>query len=99
MRGVLRYRGEGVVGILDSTRAGETEQGYPIVGDVESALALNPTSHSSVSLRKAVASRPPGRKVLRDCVERGISVENGLHEFIPRRPELGAARGRAPERR
>ena len=31
MRGVLRYRREDVVAILDSTRAGETEDGVPIV--------------------------------------------------------------------
>ena len=38
MRGVLRYRREDVVAILDSTRAGETEDGVPIVGSVEEAL-------------------------------------------------------------
>ena len=42
MRGVLRYRREDVVAILDSTRAGETESGVPIVGDVEAALAYEP---------------------------------------------------------
>jgi len=88
MRGVLRYRGEDVVGILDSTRAGETEQGYPIVGDVESALALNPTV-ALVGVATQGGRFPPAwRKVLRDCVERGISVENGLHEFIRDDPEL-----------
>ena len=31
MRGVLRYRRDDVVAILDSTRAGESEEGVPIV--------------------------------------------------------------------
>ena len=30
MRGVLRYRREDVVAILDSTRTGETEDGVPV---------------------------------------------------------------------
>ena len=34
MRGVLRYRREDVVAILDSTRAGETEEGVPVVESV-----------------------------------------------------------------
>ncbi|MFZ0341437.1 MAG: hypothetical protein WAL31_03790, partial [Gaiellaceae bacterium] len=44
MRGVLRYRRDDVVAILDSTRAGETEDGVPVVASVEDALALGPTT-------------------------------------------------------
>ena len=44
MRGVLRYRREDVVAILDSTRAGESEEGVPIVADVAAALPLAPTA-------------------------------------------------------
>ena len=39
MRGVLRYRRDDVVAILDSTRAGESESGVPIVGAVDDASA------------------------------------------------------------
>ena len=56
MRGVLRYRGEDVVAILDSTRAGESEQGVPIVADVAAALALAPDGG-------ARRRRDPGRPV------------------------------------
>ena len=42
MRGILRYRREDVVAILDSGRAGETEEGLPIVADVASALVHGP---------------------------------------------------------
>ena len=34
MRGVLRYRRDDVAAVLDSTRAGETESGVPVVGSV-----------------------------------------------------------------
>ena len=39
LRGVLRYRREAVVAILDSQRAGETEDGVPIVARVVSRIA------------------------------------------------------------
>jgi len=88
MRGVLRYRGEDVVGILDSMRAGETEEGYPIVADVEAAIGLGPNV-ALVGVATQGGRFPPAwRKVLRDCVEHGISIENGLHEFIRDDPEL-----------
>src|SRR5207344_1653362 len=79
MRGVLRYRGEDVVAILDSTRAGETEHGCPIVADVAAALALAPTV-ALVGVATQGGRFPPAwRALLRDCVVAGISVENGLH--------------------
>ena len=43
-RGLLRYRGDDVVAVLDSARAGETMEGKPIVGSVEDALGLGPTT-------------------------------------------------------
>ena len=41
-RGVLAYGERPVVAILDSTRAGETQGGVPIVGSVEEALGYEP---------------------------------------------------------
>ena len=38
-RGVIRYRPEQVVAVLDSQRAGETQDGFPVVATVEEALA------------------------------------------------------------
>jgi uncharacterized NAD-dependent epimerase/dehydratase family protein len=88
MRGVLRYRGEDVVAILDSERAGESEQGIPLVGDVAAALHLRPTV-ALVGVATQGGRFPPAwRAVLRDCVANGISIENGLHEFIRDDPEL-----------
>ena len=61
MRGVLRYGREPVVAILDSTRAGETHDGIPIVATVERrALLRARRPRSSASRRRAGASRRRG---------------------------------------
>jgi uncharacterized NAD-dependent epimerase/dehydratase family protein len=44
MRGVVRYRPEQVVAVLDSRRAGETEGGVPVIGDVAAAMRFRPTT-------------------------------------------------------
>src|SRR3954469_25843917 len=43
-RGVMRYGRDPVVVILDSTRAGETYEGIPIVGTYEEALRYEPNT-------------------------------------------------------
>jgi uncharacterized NAD-dependent epimerase/dehydratase family protein len=88
MRGVLRYRREDVVAILDSTRAGESEEGVPIVADVAAALPLAPTA-ALVGVATQGGRFPPAwREILRDCVTNGIGIENGLHQFLRDDPEL-----------
>ncbi len=60
-RGVLRYRPEQVVAILDSARAGETQDGVP--DRRQRRRGAPPSSRrprSSASRRRAAASRPPG---------------------------------------
>ena len=90
MRGVLRYRREDVVAILDSTRAGETEDGVPIVGSVDEALALGPTT-ALVGVATQGGRFPPAwMELLCACVEHGLDVENGLHVFLADDPELSA---------
>jgi uncharacterized NAD-dependent epimerase/dehydratase family protein len=81
-RGVMRYVPEQVVALLDTARAGETEQGFPIVGVVEDALAYEPTT-ALVGVATQGGRFPPAwRELLRACVESGLDVENGLHEFL-----------------
>jgi uncharacterized NAD-dependent epimerase/dehydratase family protein len=88
MRGVLRYRREDVVVLLDSTRAGETHDGVPIVATVEEALPFEPTV-ALVGVATQGGRFPPAwRELLRRSIEHGLSVENGLHEFIAEDPEL-----------
>ncbi|HZS30203.1 MAG TPA: DUF1611 domain-containing protein [Gaiellaceae bacterium] len=90
MRGVLRYRRDDVVAILDSTRPGETEEGIPVVGTVEDALPLGPTT-ALVGVATQGGRFPPAwLEILRACVENGLDVENGLHVFLSDDPELSA---------
>jgi uncharacterized NAD-dependent epimerase/dehydratase family protein len=89
-RGVLRYRPDEVVAVLDSVRAGETQDGKPIVAGVEEALALEPTA-ALVGVATQGGRFPPAwRELLQQCIAAGLDVESGLHEFISDDPELSA---------
>jgi D-glutamate N-acetyltransferase len=90
MRGVLRYRRQDVVAILDSTRVGESEDGVPIVGSVEEAAALGPTTALVGVVTQGGYFPPAWMELLRDCVEHGLDVENGLHVFLADDPTLSA---------
>ena len=90
MRGVLRYRREDVVAILDSTRAGEKEEGVPVVGRVEDALPLGPSTALVGAATQGGRFPPEWSDILRACVEHGLDVENGLHVFLAEDPALSA---------
>ena len=100
LHGLLRYRREDVVAIADSRRAGETHDGVPVVGSVDDALPFEPDV-AVVGVATVGGRFPPEwRAVLRRCVEAGLAVENGLHEFLVDDPELVAlARKRGVELR
>jgi len=88
--GVLRYRPEEVVAILDSTRAGEEQNGFPIVGTVADAMRYSPTV-ALVGVATQGGRFPPAwRELLKDVIAAGLDVENGLHEFLNRDEELTA---------
>jgi uncharacterized NAD-dependent epimerase/dehydratase family protein len=89
MRGVLRYRRDAVVAILDSERAqGETEHGAPVVRTVEEALAFNPNT-ALVGVATQGGRFPPAWiEILKTCIANGLHVENGLHVFLANDPEL-----------
>jgi len=95
MRGLLRYRREDVVAILDSTRAGETEEGVPVVESVVDAIPLGPTTALVGVATQGGRFPPEWIAILRACVEHGLDVENGLHVFLAEDPVL---RGLAAER-
>ena len=81
-RGVLAYGQRPVVALLDSTRAGETQGGVPIVASVDDALSLGPTT-AVVGVATQGGRFPPAwRELLRTCIGQGLHVENGLHEFL-----------------
>jgi len=87
-RGVMRYRPEDIVAILDSARPGETEDGFPVVGSVSDAAKYEPTT-ALVGVAPSGGRFPPAwRDVLKDSIRAGLDVENGLHEFVSEDREL-----------
>ena len=95
MHGVLRYRREDVVAILDSTRADESEAGVPIVGDVDAAAPFDPEV-ALVGVATQGGRFPPAwRELLRACIAHGVAIENGLHEMLADDPELRPLADRA----
>jgi uncharacterized NAD-dependent epimerase/dehydratase family protein len=87
-RGIIRYASDPVAVILDSTRAGETEQGIPIVGTVDDAMGFGPTT-AVVGVATQGGRFPPAwRELLKACIRAGLDLESGLHEFISEDAEL-----------
>jgi uncharacterized NAD-dependent epimerase/dehydratase family protein len=90
MRGVLRYRRDDVVAILDSARGGELEAGIPVVATVDDALRFGPTT-ALVGVATQGGRFPPAwLDLLARCIAKGLDVENGLHVFLADQPELAA---------
>jgi uncharacterized NAD-dependent epimerase/dehydratase family protein len=88
MRGVIRYRGDDVVAILDSERAGESHDGVPIVATVADALGFEPQV-ALVGVATQGGRFPPAwRALLTECIRNGLSIENGLHQMLHDDPEL-----------
>lgn len=86
--GVLRYGREPVVAILDSTHAGETYEGIPVVSSVNDALCFNPTTALVGVATQGGRFPPEWRELLKASVAKGLDLENGLHEFVSHDPEL-----------
>jgi uncharacterized NAD-dependent epimerase/dehydratase family protein len=88
MRGVVHYAADPVVAVLDSERAGETYEELRIVGTLDEAMPFEPTT-AIVGVATPGGRFPPAwRELLKQCVERGLDLENGLHEFLTNDPEL-----------
>lgn len=88
MRGVLRYRREDVVAILDSEHAGETQEGVPVVATVDDALGFDPET-ALVGVATQGGRFPPSwRELLKSSIAKGLNIDNGLHQFIADDPEL-----------
>jgi uncharacterized NAD-dependent epimerase/dehydratase family protein len=87
--GVLRYRRDDVVAILDSTRAsGDSDDGVPVVGSVDDAIRFNPNT-ALVGVATQGGRFPPAWiDLLESCIAKGLDVENGLHVFLGDDPKL-----------
>jgi uncharacterized NAD-dependent epimerase/dehydratase family protein len=88
--GVIRYRPEDVVAVLDSQSDEPEHQGFPLVRTVEDARQYEPTV-ALVGVATQGGRFPPAwRELLQDCIRAGLDVENGLHEFLSTDEELSA---------
>jgi D-glutamate N-acetyltransferase len=93
-RGVLAYGERPVIALLDSTRAGETQNGVPVVGSVNDALCFNPST-ALVGVATQGGRFPPAwRELLKTAISKGLDVENGLHEFLADDEELAGLAAR-----
>jgi uncharacterized NAD-dependent epimerase/dehydratase family protein len=93
-RGILHYSPHPTVAVLDSMRAGETMGEVPVVATVEEAMPFGPTT-AVVGVATQGGRFPPAwRAVLRRCIESGLDVESGLHEFLSDDSELAAVAAR-----
>ena len=94
MWGVLRYRRDDVVAILDSERAGAEQDGVPVLASVEDALAFEPNT-ALVGVATQGGRFPPAWiELLKTCIANGLHIENGLHVFLADDPELSDLAGR-----
>jgi uncharacterized NAD-dependent epimerase/dehydratase family protein len=89
MRGVLRYRRDDVAAILDSSRRdGDTESGVPVVRSVADAKRYRPNT-ALVGVATQGGRFPPAwLDLLKECIEAGLDIENGLHVFLSEDPNL-----------
>jgi D-glutamate N-acetyltransferase len=96
LRGVMRYRRESVAAILDTERAGEADDGVPVVATVDDALAYEPNTALVGVATQGGRFPPEWHELLARCVARGLDLENGLHvrlRDVPGLAELAAANG------
>ena len=94
LRGVLRYRRESVVAILDTQRAGESDDGVPDRRDGRRRAWRYEPDTALVGVVTQGGHFPGDwQELLKSCVEHGLDLENGLHvrlHDIPGLPELAA---------
>ncbi|HEV8516410.1 MAG TPA: DUF1611 domain-containing protein [Candidatus Limnocylindrales bacterium] len=99
--GVIRYGGDAVVAVLDSTRADRNVREWlgdsfdiPVVADLDTALAFGPTA-LLLGIAPAGGKLPPAwRATVLRAIDSGLDVLSGLHVFLGDDPELSSAAAR-----
>jgi uncharacterized NAD-dependent epimerase/dehydratase family protein len=96
--GLVRYRPESVVAVLDSSQAGrntrdllDTEAAVPVVATLEAGIARGANTLLIGIAPQGGALPEEWRSLLRRALERRLSVTSGLHTFLADDPELSAA--------
>jgi uncharacterized NAD-dependent epimerase/dehydratase family protein len=87
-RGVIRYRPEDVVVVLDSQSEQTEHEGFPLVRTVAEAMAHDPTAALVGVATQGGRFPPEWRELLKECIAAGLDIENGLHEFLSTDPEM-----------
>jgi D-glutamate N-acetyltransferase len=91
LRGLMRYRRESVAAIQDTQRAGESDDGVPIVATVDEGMAYAPDTALVGVVTQGGHFPGDWQELLKSCVRHGLDLENGLHvrlRDIPGLPEL-----------
>jgi uncharacterized NAD-dependent epimerase/dehydratase family protein len=93
--GVIRYRPEEVVAVIDSMRAGRTSEDcvgvggdIPVVGELEAASALGADTLLLGTAPQGGTLPGSWRSVVVEALQRGWDVLSGLHVFLGDDPEL-----------
>lgn len=93
---VIRYRGDEVVAVLDSTQAGRSAAELLGVGEAVPIVAAVGDAPAADTLLLGTA--PPGgqipnawRGIILAAIERGLNVISGLHDFLGDEAEFVAA--------
>jgi uncharacterized NAD-dependent epimerase/dehydratase family protein len=97
--GVIRYGGDRVVALLDSTIAGRNVAEWlpghdiPAVGSLADALALDPPPDALlIGIAPTGGRLPPAwRATILDAIGAGLDVLSGLHTLLGDDPEFAAA--------
>ena len=101
-RGVIEYGPDPVVAVVDSTQAGTNLSGVPVVATVEEGLTAGERPTTALVGVAVAGGRLPAewRAIIRTCIEAGLDVESGMHEFLADDKEFAAlARERGAELR
>jgi len=96
--GLLRYRPEWVVALLDSTQAGRDTgelmnvgHGIPVVGSIEDALPLNPTA-LVIGITPAGGQLPQEwRSMILTAMQHGLDIISGMHTLLSEDEEFVSA--------
>jgi len=100
--GILRYRNEDVVAVIDASNTGRTAQqalglggDVPIVASMPEALRYQPNALLIGLATRGGYLPNPWRPILLEAIEHGLDIISGLHFFLSEDPELRAAAERA----
>lgn len=97
IRGTDRYL---VAGVIDAPTAGQDAgavldghvRNIPVFASVDEALTqVDPVTYAIVAIATNGGVLPPSMLTdIKQCLERGLSIVNGLHEFLNDKPDLVA---------